>query len=401
MIKPPIPIDDSKRIEALKEYSILETLPEQEYNEITFLASQICSTPISLISLIDEKRQWFKSHHGLDATETPREVAFCAHAINEKDQVLVVNDSRLDHRFSDNPLVTGDPMVIFYAGAPLISPEGYALGTLCVIDHEPRFLSESQINSLRALSNQVGRLLDLRIKSRRLETAVQELGIQNKALEKFAGVAAHDIKSPLASILMISELFEEQYAGQLDEEGANLFRMIGTSTLKLTQLIDGILSYSRHAVLLAADKVDLCINKIILDLLTLVDPSGEVEFHIYPEWDIFFYTNKIALEQIFLNLITNAIKYNNKRVTVISINIVEGKDEIKINIADNGPGIQEKDRERIFEIFESPGSLDKYGEKGNGIGLANVRALVSGLGGSIDVVSKEGEGANFEFTLKN
>jgi signal transduction histidine kinase len=219
-------------------------------------------------------------------------------------------------------------------------------------------------------------------------------------LEKFAGVAAHDIKSPLASIVMISELLEDQYAGKLDEDGANLIRMIGTSTLKLTQLIDGILSFSRNTRVLTAHKEDLSINKIILDLLPLVDPSSEVEFHIHPERDIFFYTNKIALEQIFLNLITNAIKYNNQPVTVISISILEGKEEVTINIADNGPGIREKNRERIFEIFETQGSLDKFGEKGHGIGLATVRALVSGLGGSIDLVSKEGEGANFKLTLK-
>ncbi len=400
MIQPYIPKDDAKRIEALKEYSILDTLPEHEYDEITFLASQICGTPISLISLIDEKRQWFKSHHGLDATETPREVAFCAHAINEKDEIFIVNDSRLDHRFGDNPLVTGDPHVIFYAGAPLVSAEGYALGTLCVIDHIPRSLTEIQIKSLQVLSNQLGRLLDLRKKSGILETAVLELESQNKVLEKFAGVAAHDIKSPLANIVMIADLFEGQYAGQLDEDGIELIRMIGSSTLKLTHLIDGILSYSSHTRLLSSRKEELSVNKLIRDLMPLLDPSNEVEFHILPERQIFVYSNKIALDQIFLNLITNGIKYNNKSKTQIVIHIEEGKETLKVSISDNGPGIPAKDRERIFEIFESSANPDKYGEKGNGIGLATVKTLVNGLGGSINLVSGEGEGANFEFTIK-
>lgn len=155
MIVPKIPVDEYNRLEALKEYSILDTLPEKEYDEITFLASQICRTPISLISLIDDKRQWFKSHYGLDATETPKDVAFCAHAINDKEKMFVVADSRKDERFHDNPLVTDDPFVIFYAGVPLVTSEGYALGTLCVIDHEPRTLDESQAEALQALSNQL------------------------------------------------------------------------------------------------------------------------------------------------------------------------------------------------------------------------------------------------------
>ncbi len=400
MITPKIPEEDVKRVEALKAYSILDTLPEQEYDDITLLASQICNTPVSLISLIDDNRQWFKSHHGLDATETPRDIAFCAHAINEQDQLFIVNDSRKDVRFHDNPLVTGDPHVIFYTGMPLVSADGYSLGTLCVIDHQPRNLDESQIKALKALSGQIVRLFELRRKSLKLEATVSELAMQNKVLEKFAGIAAHDIKSPLSIIVMMSELFEKQYAGQLDETGKELLKMIGSSSLKLIQLIDGILHYSRQSGVLQADKQDLCLNRLIDELIPLVDSNREVQIQIFPDKDIWIYSNKIALEQIFLNLLTNSIKYNKHVNPVISIFIEEDNLVTKINVADNGPGVRIEDRDRIFEIFETGGEVDKFGESGNGIGLATVKTLVKGLGGGIRLVPGTKEGANFEFTIK-
>ena len=157
--------DEQKRLRALKSYEILDTLSEAEYDGITRLAAQICGTKISLISLIDEDRQWFKSKFGLDASETPRELAFCNHAIQTPNSVFVIEDSTKDDRFKDNPLVKGDPHVIFYAGVPLVDKNQYALGTLCVIDNEPRKLSSGQIDALQTLSKSVINLFELRRKN--------------------------------------------------------------------------------------------------------------------------------------------------------------------------------------------------------------------------------------------
>lgn len=162
MKKPKIPANEDERLKALQEYQILDTLPESLYDDITEIASQICDTPISLISLIDEERQWFKSHHGLGVSETPRDLAYCAHAINEPDKILEVPDAFEDDRFHDNPLATGDPHVRFYAGAPLKTKGGHTLGTLCVIDHEKKKLTANQKKSLWALSRQVVAVLELR-----------------------------------------------------------------------------------------------------------------------------------------------------------------------------------------------------------------------------------------------
>lgn len=157
----PLPPDEAERLEELRQLRILDTLAEAEYDDLVYLASHICQTPIALVSLIDQDRQFFKARIGLKATETPRELAFCAHAIL-RPELMVVEDATADERFADNPLVTSDPNIRFYAGTPLVTAAGHSLGTLCVIDRVPRKLDESQCKSLQALGRQVEALLSLR-----------------------------------------------------------------------------------------------------------------------------------------------------------------------------------------------------------------------------------------------
>ena len=152
----------------LRDYQILDTPPEEAYDDITLLASQICGTPIALVSLVDDERQWFKSRVGFDTIQTPRDLSFCAHAILHADEVMEVRDAREDPRFVDNNLVTEDPRIRFYAGAPLRSREGLAMGSLCVIDRVPRELTPAQRVALTALSRGVVAHLELRRQSRDL-----------------------------------------------------------------------------------------------------------------------------------------------------------------------------------------------------------------------------------------
>jgi GAF domain-containing protein len=167
----PVPHSETDRLRALRSYKILDTKPEERFDELTQLAAIICGVPISLISLLDADRQWFKSRFGLDVEETPRAQAFCTHAIMQP-EMFVVPDAAKDERFARNPLVTGDPHIRFYAGAPLATRDGHLLGTLCVMDRQPHTLTKEQKTALEILARQVIANIELRSNLQELRDAL-------------------------------------------------------------------------------------------------------------------------------------------------------------------------------------------------------------------------------------
>ena len=399
MISPKDHSNEKERLAALDSYSILDTLPEADYDNLTAIAAEICGTPISVVSLLDNERQWFKSHHGLGATETPKEFAFCAHAINDDDDIFIVQDSRTDERFHDNPLVIGEPRVIFYAGVPLATEEGLPLGTLCVIDHKPKLLSQGQLNSLKALSVQVMNLLQLRKSNMMLKTSVEDLKEKNEELEQFAYIAAHDLKSPLNTIHTTAEIFTECYASKLDEDGKTMLGFIQKSSNKLSGLIDGLLNYSKSESIIKEGGTNIDIQLLCNDISGLFSYDNSLVLKLKSKLKSID-TNKAAIHQILINLVSNAIKYNDKDEVEIQIEIGENEDYYEFCVQDNGPGIAKENKDKIFQIFKVLAPSDKFGQPGNGIGLATVKKIIEKMGGTINLESAKGQGCKFNFNIK-
>jgi GAF domain-containing protein len=184
-MKAPLPENEAARLETLRQYEILDTDPEETFNDLTRLAAYICGTPIALITLLDMDRQWFKARVGMSQQETSRDISFCSHAILQTGP-FVVRDAMDDARFARNPMVLSEPYIRFYAGSPLVTPEGFMLGTLCVIDRVPRDLTQEQVAALRALGNQVITLLEAR----------REIAFLTRTLDKYKR-AAEDFRARL------------------------------------------------------------------------------------------------------------------------------------------------------------------------------------------------------------
>ena len=393
MKKPEIPQNEGARIAELESYSILDSLSEDDYDAITALASEICETPISLISLVDQNRQWFKSHHGLASSETPKDYSFCAHAINEPDDVFIIEDSRLDARFSDNPLVTEEPYVIFYAGVPLVTNNGFPLGTLCVIDNKPNLLSNGQIKSLRILANQVIKLMELRKNEKLLESTLNDVRQQNEELNDYAHIISHDLKSPIRNIEALVSWLQEDYKELLDDKGKDTVGLIKANLEKMDSLIEGILKYAtidkKHSL---KQKVNLSI--LLPEILQIMNIPEHCTINVQdklPE----IAGDKFKLHQVFQNLIDNAIKYNDKPKCMINIGFKPLDNGFEFYVEDNGPGIESQFHEKIFQMFQR---LDHTVES-TGIGLSLVKKIISHSGGKIRVESTVGKGSTFYFTI--
>lgn len=262
--------EDIQRILALNELDIMYSLPEKMFDTITSLAAFICNTPIALITLLDDKNQFFKSHYGLDIDKTPIEQAFCLHAIKSDQDIFIVENATTDERFKDNPLVLSNPKIVFYAGVTLSNDYGIKLGTLCVIDTSKRALNKEQLNALKHLSNQVLNLLKLKENNKKLESYKLQLEDLNKRSSDFSLMASHDLKSPLNGIKSFLELIDNKNKSLWDDEDKQYLKFIFENVDRMNKLIFDLLAYSKSDI--------NTINKEQVDLDELAKKVFRMEF---------------------------------------------------------------------------------------------------------------------------
>jgi len=414
MISIPFKESERERLNKLIEFNILDTPEEEDYDDIVKLASFICGTPISLISLIDDKRQWFKAKVGLAARETPREWAFCAHAIDDK-KVLVVNDATKDERFFDNPLVTDSPDIRFYAGFPLITSDNFALGTLCVIDTKPNTLTDNQLFALETLAKQVIKNLELRINSKILannylliQQQAAELTKANKLNKKLISILSHDLRTPLSNLNNYLYLLENDMIDKSENDMIlNDMQKGVESTIKL---MENLLSWSLSQL----EQENLSISKIYpyyivddkINIFATQLKSKNINIENNIDKDFTINSDQNIIDFLFRNLISNAIKFSNNNGIDINYkfekninktdNEVDNEIEFVIfEIKDYGVGMSNLVKGNIFNWDVKTTTIGTNKEKGNGFGLIASKELVEKLSGELYFTSEEGVGTSF------
>jgi two-component sensor histidine kinase len=354
---------EADRLSALERYKILDTPPEPAFDDIVRIAARICDVPMALISLVDDRRQWFKAAVGLSVSETPRGIAFCAHAIQQENRFLV-EDAHQDDRFVANPLVTGYPNLRFYAGAQLKTPDGFPLGTLCVLDSAPRQLTLDQLETLSALSRQVMAQLELR---RILQLREAEAAEKTAMIGRMEGLLAdkelllqevhHRVKNGLATVqallvLQARTASDPEAARQLRESAGriqtfaamheHLYRVGAAAQVDMAAYLRSLIDDQR-----AAFTPGLAGRRIAFDADPGRWPSAQAP----------------AVGMIMVELVTNALKYGNGTVTV---SFRQNGDDAVLIVADEGNGL--------------PADFDPT--RGSGLGMRIVGGLMRGEGGA-------------------
>lgn len=389
MLAAPTPLDDEDRLRALCGACLLDSEEERGFDELVQLASMVCGMPIALVSLVDAGRQWFKARVGLDATETPRDISFCGHAICAPDEILAVPNALEDERFRDNPLVTDGPGIRAYYGRPIRGPEGHPFGTLCVIDTAPNELDEEQLMMLDMLARQVEGQIALRDATRAAQAAAS-------ARESFLVSMSHEIRTPLNGVLGSLELALDHAASTELVEDLVRARRSGE---QLRAMLDTVLDVSK------ADSGELTMHPAPAALRDLIDGvvdlfTGQAGIRGLELWSeieagapAVISVDAARLSQVLSNLVGNAVKFTDKGSVTISATCRDAG-RIEFAVRDTGRGMTRDEVALAFERFgQAEGSL------GTGLGIPLAAEIVRLLGGELTVDSAIGRGSEFRFAI--
>ncbi|CAN5817323.1 GAF domain-containing sensor histidine kinase [soil metagenome] len=421
MLTAPLPLDEEERIRALRTLDLLDTEFEPAYDSIVQLASIICQTPIVSINLVDTDRQWSKASVGGVDLSAPRDASFCAHTILHE-ETLVVEDTHEDERFHDNPLVSGIPHIRFYAGQRLVTPSGHAIGALCVVDRQPRQLSDDQLSALRALGRQTAMLFELRIRSRQLEEEVGErrraeaesqaaralADAASQAKSDFLSSMSHELRTPLNSVIGFSRALQRNRTGNLHGSDLKYLSRIEANGVHLLNVINDVLDIAKvEAGRLTADIAVVDLGTLIRETVhelegRVLDEQGSAVQLIadVPAGLVPVATDPMRLKQMIINLVGNALKFTERGHVLVRIIAGDDGQPLRIDVEDTGIGIPLDRQQAVFEAFEQAAddTSEKYG--GTGLGLAITKGFAELLGYRISVESAPGQGSTFSIHLR-
>lgn len=387
----PILNDEVGRQQAVEKYHLLDTMPEDNYDSITEVIAAICCAPVSLITLVDKDRNFMKSSFGIDAKEVPRDSTLCSHAISNEVALTIVSDAQNDKRFYKDPLVKDGGMV-FYAAASLTDQNGYRLGTLCIFDDKPRELNPTQAQALESMAKHVMILFEERYQKIQLEIIRETLSEQNIELKSLAGIISHDLKTPLSNLLMIADILATENQDKLNDESKEYLNHLKTTGYNLADYIDSVVRYYRSDEIEIDNFEEINFKELIDDIVDLSSLKDEVTLSFSDNVDTTINSNSTALKQILLNLITNSVKYGDKKETEIHISLDKHDDSYEIAVTDNGRGIAQDKIKDVLKLFYVADLEDRNGNRGSGIGLATTKRLIDKLNGTINIESELGKG---------
>ncbi|KAB8033285.1 GAF domain-containing sensor histidine kinase [Fluviispira multicolorata] len=377
------------RLQELKDYFILDTSPDVNLDNLTKIASNICQTPIALVSLIDENRQWFKAKVGLDIQETPRDISFCTHAIRQNEIFIVENPSE-DERFKNNPFVTGEPFVRFYAGMPLKSHNGYNIGTLCVIDFKQNRLDENKIDLLRALSKQVINYFEIYKKNR--ELILLRKSIVNdeklKIIVNLSSGISHEINNPLSIILGRIYLLENKIKNKShfeQEEALKDLNSISIASKRISYIIESLCNFSLISdnELFKICSLSDILNQVLILCEAKIINSG-IYFMIEEIPNVKINCRPINFSHAIFSIITNAyesVHFAKDKWINIKMSCIENenRNNLIIRIIDSGNGIQSDVLNNILD----PNYTKKFTSPSKSLNLNLASEVISDCGGKL------------------
>ena len=401
------PENEADRLKALQRYQILDTPPDPGFDRLTALVARLLAVPIAQVTLVDEQRQWFKASYGQPRGETPREWSFCAHAIAADEDVLVVPDATNDPRFFDNPLVSGEPRIRAYAGAPVKSRDGFNLGTVCAIDTVPRDFTAEKREILRDLAAIAADELELRLAMNECGRSANELHESLERLKKaetqrdeLTQMIIHDLGSPLTSVRENIDVLALTAAGKFDASELRCLTEAQQGARDLNDLISGLLDVSR------LEAGEMALKKDVHDLVRIVHKAsarfsavlqGRAFTCDVPNEPVLLACDSELIQRILENLIINAVKFT-KTDGQLHISVDQYGKEVTISVSDHGPGIPGDQQNRIFEKFRQTTTGDEHRHSSR-LGLTFCKVAVEAHGGKFAVQDEPGRGTTLSVVL--